>query len=260
MVLTSVYIIISVIVVSLVSFVGAISLVLSKKNLSEVLLILVSLSAGTLLGGALLHLLPEAVEKLGFNLPVSLLTLAGMIAFFILESVLHQRVCEIPQAQMHSHRYPLVHDLHKHRIGILNLAGDALHNFVDGLVIAGSYLVSIPLGIATTIAVVLHEVPQELADFGVLLYSGFSKGKALLFNFLSAATAIIGAVIGIILGSDGKMFSLYILPFAAGGFLYIAGVNLIPELHKQCGWKKSIVHLAALLLGIALMAVIMFLE
>lgn len=259
MVLTSVYIIISVIIVSLVSFVGALSLVLSKKDLSEILLFLVSLSAGTLLGGALLHLLPEAVEKLGFSLPVSLLTLAGMIAFFILESVLHQRVCEIPKTP-HDYHYPLVHEPHKHRIGILNLAGDALHNFVDGLVIAGSYFVSVPLGIATTIAIVLHEVPQELADFGVLLYSGFSKGRALLANFLSAAVAIVGAVVGIILGSDGEMFSLYILPFAAGGFLYIAGVNLIPELHKQCGWKKSVLHLGALLLGIALMVGVMFLE
>lgn len=260
MIITSVYIIISVLIVSIVSFVGALSLVFRKKNLSEILLVLVSLSAGTLMGGALLHLLPEAVEKLGFSLQVSLLTLAGMLSFFILESVLHQRVCEIPEAQMHAHHYTVAHETHKHRIGILNLAGDALHNFLDGLVIAGSYLVSVPLGIATTIAVVLHEIPQELADFGVLLYSGFSKGKALLANFLSAATAILGAVIGIVLGSDGKMFSLYILPFAAGAFLYIAGVNLIPELHKQCGWKKSILHLSALLLGIALMVGILFLE
>lgn len=259
MITTSIYIIISVLIVSIVSFVGALSLVLRKKNLSDILLVLVSLSAGTLLGGALLHLLPEAVEELGFSLQVSLLTLAGMLSFFVLESVLHQRVCEIPQTR-HNHHYPLVHEPHKHRIGILNLAGDALHNFLDGLVIAGSYLVSMPLGIATTIAVVLHEIPQEMADFGVLLYSGFSKGKALLANFLSAATAILGAVIGIVLGSDGKMFSLYVLPFAAGAFLYIAGVNLIPELHKQCGWKKSILHLSALLLGIALMVGILFLE
>ncbi|MDP3734354.1 MAG: ZIP family metal transporter [Nanoarchaeota archaeon] len=260
MALTNVYIIISVLIVSLVSFVGALSLVLGKKDLSEILLFLVSLSAGTLLGGALLHLLPEAVEELGFSLSVSLLTLAGMVSFFILESVLHQRVCEVPQEQTHSHRYPLAHESHKHHLGILNLVGDALHNFIDGLVIAGSYFVSVPLGIATTVAVVLHEIPQELADFGVLLYSGFSKGKALLANFLSAAIAIIGAVIGIILGSKGEMFSLYILPFAAGGFLYIAGVNLIPELHKECGWKKSLLHLFALLLGIAVMVGILYLE
>jgi len=254
MALTTLYIIISVILVSLVSLVGAISLVISKKDLSKYLLILVSLSAGTLFGGAFLHLLPEAVNELGFTLPVSLLVLGGIVAFFILESVIHQHKCEIP----HEEKYPLVKEPHKQYIGLMNLVGDGLHNFIDGLIIAGSYLISIPLGIATTVAVVLHEVPQELADFGVLLYAGYSKKKALLFNFLSAAIAIFGAIIGIVLGSSGDKFVLYILPFAAGSFLYIAGANLIPELHKHCGWKDSLKHFLALMAGLGLMVGLKF--
>ena len=216
---------------------------------------LVSLSAGTLFGGAFLHLLPETVSELGFTLPVSLLVLGGIISFFILESMIHQHKCEIP----HQHKYPLVHEPHKHSIGIMSLVGDGVHNFIDGLIIAVSYIISVPVGIATTIAVVLHEVPQELADFGVLLYAGYSKKRALLLNFFSATIAILGAVVGLILGSNGEKFALYILPFAAGSFLYIAAVNLIPELHKHCGFKDSLQHLIALLVGIGLMVGLKFL-
>ena len=158
--------------------------------------------------------------------------------------------CEAPQAHT-SHAYPLLHETHKHHLGILTLVGDGMHNFLDGLVIAGSYLVSVPVGIATTIAVVLHEIPQEIADFGVLLYAGFSKAKALLFNFLSAAVAIAGAVAGLLLGARGEAFILFILPFAAGGFIYIAGANLIPELHKERNFKNSLKQIFFILLGIA---------
>ena len=259
MVARAVYTIVSVIIVSLVSFIGIVSLLLKKKDLSKILLILVSLSAGTLLGGAFLHLLPEAVEEQGFGLPVSLSALAGVLVFFILEKWIHMQRCEAPQAHT-SHAYPLLHETHKHHLGILTLVGDGMHNFLDGLVIAGSYLVSVPVGIATTIAVVLHEIPQEIADFGVLLYAGFSKAKALLFNFLSAAVAMAGAVAGLLLGARGEAFILFILPFAAGGFIYIAGANLIPELHKECSLKETVWHLLALLLGMSLMVAVLFLE
>jgi len=252
MVARAVYTIVSVIIVSLVSFIGIVSLLLKKKDLSKILLILVSLSAGTLLGGAFLHLLPEAVEEQGFGLPVSLSALAGVLVFFVLEKWIHMQRCEAPQAHT-SHAYPLLHETHKHHLGILTLVGDGMHNFLDGLVIAGSYLVSVPVGIATTIAVVLHEIPQEIADFGVLLYGGFSIKKALLFNFFSAALAILGALIGLLAVSviDGLM--VWILPFTAGGFIYIAGADLLPELHKECRTKDSILHLFALMLGIGIM-------
>ncbi len=251
-----VYTVLSVIIVSLVSFIGIASLYFTRNTLGKLLMVLVSISAGTLLGDAFLHLLPEAVEEEGFTLTVGLLSLAGVIIFFIVEKIIHLRKCEAP----HPHDHPLLHQPHKHHIGILNLFGDGVHNFIDGLVIAGSYLVSVPVGIATTIAVILHEAPQELADFGVLLYAGFSKSKALLFNFFSAALAILGAVVGLLVGAAGERFAVFILPITAGGFIYIAGSNLIPELHKECGVKDSLLHFSALLAGIALMAGLLFLE
>lgn len=244
-----IYTIASVIIVSLISLVGVFSLVVTKKNLSKILLILVSLSAGTLFGGAFLHLLPEAIAKQGFTLTISLLVIGGVLTFFIIERLIHLRRCQLP----HKTQYPLIHDDHPHHIGIINLIGDGLHNFIDGLIIAGSYFISVPVGIATTIAVILHEVPQELGDFGVLLYSGFSKSKALLLNFLSAAIAIVGAIVGLILGTRSELFVMFALPFAAGGFIYIAGSNLIPELHKECGSRDSFWHLFAILVGIGLM-------
>ena len=255
MVLTAFYTIISVIIVSLVSLLGVFSLLLTKRKLSRILLLLVSLSAGTLFGGSFLHLLPEAVNGQGFTLSISLSVLAGVVVFFILEKFIHAHHCEAPP----KHEFPMVQEPHKHHIGIMNLVGDGLHNFLDGLVIAAAYFVSIPIGIATTVAVILHEVPQELADFGVLLYAGYSKWKALLFNFLSAAVAIVGAIVGLLLGSQGEMFVNLILPFAAGGFLYIAGSNLIPELHKECKWQESVGHLIALVAGIAIMYALLFL-
>src|SRR3989344_8773013 len=198
MVLTSLYTIISVVVVSLV---GVLALSFGEKKLHKILLILVSLSAGTLMGGAFLHLLPEVVEEQGFTLAVSFSVLGGVLVFFLIEKWIHAHHCDImPHEQSHLHHEPHLH-AHKQHIGILTLFGDGLHNLLDGLVIAGAYLVSVPAGIATTPAVVLHEVPQEIADFGVLLYSGFSKWKALFYNFLSAATAILGAVIGLVLGA-----------------------------------------------------------
>ena len=241
------YTILSVIIVSLVSLIGVFALTVRKRLLSKTLLFLVSLSAGTLLGGAFLHLLPEAIEGHGFTVELSLFVLAGIILFFILEKFIHWR-------HDHCHpAHPLIHEDNPHHIGIMNLVGDGIHNFADGLIIAGSYLVNLHLGIATTIAVILHEVPQELADFGVLLYSGYTKKKALLFNFLSAAVAIVGAIVGLILGANSETFIHFILPFAAGGFIYIAGSNLIPELHKECKLCDTVWHIFALLLGILLM-------
>lgn len=246
-------VILSVVLVSCVSLIGILTLLMGKELSKKLLLILVSLSAGTLFGGAFLHLLPEAAEKAGFTLQISLLVLAGVIVFFVLEKFIHWHHC---------HHHSFVQEKHKHETHIapLNIAGDALHNFLDGLVIAGAYLINVPLGIATTIAVIIHEVPQEIADFGVLLYSGLSKKKALLLNFMSATMAIIGAILGLVLGSKFDFFVAGLVPFAAGGFLYIAGSNLIPELQKEAQFKESLWHFVALVAGIALMYVITCLE
>jgi len=237
----------AVILVSLVSLVGILSLLLSQKILDRFLLLFVSLSAGSLLGGAFFHLLPEVVEeKGGLTIGVSLSVLGGLLLFFLLEKFVHWHHCHTPTT-----------DNHPHHLEVMNLVGDGVHNLLDGLIIAGSFLASIPTGIATTLAVILHEVPQEIGDFGVLVYSGVSKAKALLLNFLSALLAVAGAVIGLAIGSNSQVFVQFILPFAAGGFIYIAGTDLIPELHKGCGmkgryWKDSFWHFMFFILGIVL--------
>ncbi len=232
-------------VVSLISLIGILFFFLKKSTLDKTLLFLVSLSAGSLFGGALLHLLPEAIEKTGFTLTVSLSVLAGIISFFLIEKYVHWHHCHDAQCQGH-----------KHHLVVMNLVGDGVHNFIDGVIIAVSYLASIPLGIATTIAVILHEVPQEISDFGVLLYSGLKKSKALFYNLLSALVAVIGAIIGLMFATE--TFISLIIPFAAGGFIYIAGSDLIPELHKKCGAKDSFWHILALILGISLMVLLKF--
>ncbi len=259
MVHTVILTLVSVFVVSLVSMIGIITLFRRWKNLDNVLLMLVSLSAGTLFGGAFLHLLPEAVEKDGFTLQVSILLVAGVFTFFLLEKFIHWHHCH-----NYNHLHPehlKLHKDHEHKhLAAINLVGDGLHNLIDGLVIAGSYFVSVNAGIATTIAVIIHEIPQEIADFGVLLYAGMKRWKALLYNLFSAGLAIIGAILGLILGARSEVFVQTILPFAAGGFVYIAGSNLIPELHKECGMKDSLWHILIFLSGIIIMLLLLFLE
>ena len=141
----------------------------------------------------------------------------------------------------------------------MNLLGDALHNFMDGLIIAGSYLTSIPLGVSTTLAVVLHEIPQEMGDFSVLLKGGFTKSKALLYNFLTALSALLGALLVFIVGNVPSLVDA-IVPFTAGGFIYIATADLIPELHKETLPTKSLVQLFGFVVGIAVMFALLFLE
>jgi zinc and cadmium transporter len=242
------YTIISVILVSLVSFIGVVGIALTKKELEKYLLTLLSLSVGTLLGGAFLHLLPEASNDHGFTVELGSFVLAGVVVFFIIEKIIHWK---------HSHQIGIHH--HKHHIGMMNLVGDGIHNFLDGLVIAGAYLVSIPVGIATTVAVVVHEIPQEIADFGVLLYSGMSKIKALMYNFAFGVMAVLGALVGLFFANLSENFLYIVIPFAAGGFIYIAGANLIPELHRKCSLKEDIIHLLAVFLGIGIMVGLLYL-
>ena len=241
------YIFASVIIISLISVVAILPVFFKKKISDSFLLNLMSLSVGALLGGVFLHLLPEAASQ-GYNNGLAINILIGFLVFFVLEKMIHyhhfKKCIKNPDQAGHGHAYHLAP---------LNLIGDSVHNFLDGLIIAGAYIVSIPLGIAATLSVIFHEIPQEVADFGVLLYSGYSKMKALLFNFLSAATAIVGALIGLILASKIQGFVNFIIPFAAGTFLYIAGSNLVPELHRHCKIKDMFVHLFFIILGIGIM-------
>src|SRR3989344_6934558 len=243
------YTLLSVLLVSLLSFIGIITLVFKAKTLKHILLYLVSFSAGALFGDAFLHLLPESVEKLGFGVSVSLLILSGIVFSLLIEKFIHWRHCHIPPSKEHVHPFAM-----------MNLLGDATHNFIDGILIAASYLASIPLGIATTLAVVLHEIPQELGDFGVLLHGGLSRKKALFMNFLTALSAVLGAVLTLSLSSHIQNLALYLVPFAAGEFIYIAGSDLIPELHKEVAVKKSVLQVGMFILGIVIMALLLVLK
>jgi len=244
-----IYVLVSVVLVSMVSLVGALTLAIKEKFLKKVLIFFVAFSTGALIGDSFIHLLPEAVEKNGFSTSISLSIFLGILVFFILEKILRWRHCHEIDCGDHSGR-----------LGTMNLVGDAVHNFLDGVLIAVSYLVSIPLGIATTVAVVLHEIPQELGDFGVLIHSGFTKKKAILFNFLSASAAIAGSFIALVLGQRMQSFSELMVPFAAGGFIYIAMSDLIPELHKESEWQKSLQQLLFIIFGVAVMFSLIYLE
>jgi zinc and cadmium transporter len=239
----------SVLIISLISLIGVITFALKTKKLRGMLLLLVSFSAGSLFGGAFIHLLPEAVGEMGFGIKISFYVLLGIVTFYVLENVIHWRHCHIPTSSSHPH--PL---------GTMNLIGDAFHNFIDGMVISAAYMASVQIGIATTVAVILHEIPQEIGDFGVLLHAGYSKVKALFFNFLSALTAVLGAVIVLVIGSRSGEFSMALLPFTAGGFIYIAGSDLLPELRKECSSTSKVLYqFLWFILGIVIMFGLTFL-
>lgn len=244
------YTLLSVFGVSLISLVGVFTLSLDQARLKSILVYLVAFAAGALWGDALIHLLPESVENLGFGVEVSLLVLLGVIIMFVTEKIIHWRHCH----------YTDENKEHKHPFALINLAGDAVHNFLDGIIIAAAYLTSIPLGIATTLAVIFHEIPQEIGDFGVLIHGGFTRIEALKVNFLSALAAVAGALLVVGLGSTVADFSKWLVPVAAGTFLYIAGSDLIPELHKEVAWKKSAVQLICFLLGIGIMVLLLQFE
>jgi len=241
----------SVIVISLISLIGVVTLGINKARMKAMLLFMVSFAVGGLFGDALIHLLPEAFEELGANVKTSLLILAGIFIFFILEKFIRWRHCHIPTSREHVHP-----------VAMLNLVGDAVHNLFDGMIVAASFAVSVHIGITTALAVILHEIPQEIGDFGILVYGGIPVKKALFYNFLSALTAILGAVLTLILASQVRDFALYLVPVTAGGFLYIAGSDLIPELHKGDHVKisTSLWQFFFILLGVGIMGLLVLVE
>ena len=242
------YALISVLIVSLVSLIGIFTLFLNSKKLEKILIYFVAFSAGALFAGAFLHLLPEIIEEAGFSLKIPIFILLGLVIFFIIEKVIFWHHCHVAPKK------------HAHPFAIMNLVGDAFHNFLDGLIIAASYIVSIPLGIITTFAVILHEIPQEIGDFGILLHGGFSKRKALLMNFVTALAAVIGAVIALLLSGVVEGIETFLVPIAIGGFIYIAGSDLIPELNKEPKIWNAILQLIAFIAGILVMALLLVFE
>ncbi|MFH0799055.1 MAG: ZIP family metal transporter [Pseudomonadota bacterium] len=239
------YTLVSVAIVSLLSLVGVVTLALKRENLKKALFLLVSFAVGGLFGDAFIHLLPESFRALGLGLTTPLLVLMGILLFFILEKFIRWRHCHNDECKGHAQP-----------VAFMNIFGDAAHNLIDGMLIGASYLVSIPIGIATTLAIVLHEIPHELGNFGVLVHGGLSVRKALLWNFLSALVAVAGALFSLTVGPHVAGYANFLLPITAGGFVYVAGSDLIPELHHDVNILPSIWQLCCILLGIGIMALL----
>jgi zinc and cadmium transporter len=233
---------VSVLIVSSLSLVGAAALLFERELSKRQVLCLVSFSVGGLMGGAFFHLVPEAIEINDEVLRVSTWLLVGVFTSYILEMVLKWRHCHIPTS-----------DEHPHSFAYINLVGDGIHNMIDGIIIGGAYLTSMSLGVATTIAVCLHEIPQEIGDFGVLIYAGMTRRRALLLNLASALTAVLGVVVALTLSAYVENMVSLLLPFAAGNFIYIAGSDLVPELQDEKRLSHSLVQLALMVLGLALL-------
>lgn len=236
------WILVSTFVVSLISLIGVFTLAIKEGLLRKIIFSLIGFSAGALIGGAFLHILPEVLNKNRSEI-VFTYVIVGLVLFFMMERYFYWRHCHSGVCDVHAFTY-------------LNLIGDGFHNFIDGMVIAASYTVSLKLGFVTTLAVIFHEIPQELGDFGVLVYGGFSKQKALIYNFISALSAMAGAVIGYFVSDFALGFSNFILPLTAGGFIYIATSDLIPEIHKESNARRSILAFIAFLSGIVFMALV----
>ncbi len=236
-------------VVSLVSLVGVTTLSAREDFIRKYIFVFVSLAVGALLGDAFIHLIPESFEEIGNGTNVGLLIMAGIFTFMIFEKFLHWH-----------HHSDDAGEGHVHPVGKLVLFSDGFHNFIDGFIIGVSFLVSVPVGVATTLAVLLHEIPQEIGDFAVLLHAGYSRARAIFLNFLSALMAVLGTLVAFALGGAGEGLVVWSLPIAAGGFIYVAVADLIPEMQKTTEAKNSILQFIAVLVGVGLMLALTLLE
>jgi len=234
--------------IAAVALSGSLLLFFKDSILKRISLYLLALAAGALLGTAFLHILPEVVEG-GIPENGFLILLGGFLFFYIGEKLLHLHH-GIQGADEHSPR----------ALGVLSLSADAVHNFVDGIILAVAFLVDIRLGLITAAAVALHELPQEIAEFGVLLYAGFSKRRALFLNFLSATTVILGGVVGFLFQEIFIAFIPYVLLFAAGSFLYIGASDFVPEFKKERNPKRALGLSLIFFFGIFLMWIFTFVE
>jgi zinc and cadmium transporter len=240
----------SVTIVSLISLAGILLLLFNDSLIKRLLFPLVGFAAGALLGDVFIHIIPEIGGETGAFLPTaSLLIAAGILLSFLLEKAIRWRHCHSLECSAHAHP-----------VGSITLIGDAAHNVMDGILIAGSFLADVNIGIATTIAVILHEIPQEIGNFAILLHSGYTKSRALLLNLLTALTAILGAIAVLLLHSSLPNVERYLLPIVAGNFLYIAVADLLPELHKETKLGHSLAQFISVIAGMGLMYLCLFLE
>lgn len=238
----------SAIVISLSSLVGIFALSLRERTLHGILFVLVAFSAGTILGTAYLDLLPESMKLIDTSSVFAHVTV-GFVLFFFLERFIYWYHGHGHEADLSSE----VGDRATSRsFAYLNLVGDGIHNFVDGMVLAASYLTGFSIGLAATVAIIFHELPQEMGDYGILVYMGFERGKALLLNFAAAFTVVLGGILGVIFIEAVEALSGLLIAYSAGGFIYLAASELIPELHKERDFRRSVVQFLVFLLGICL--------
>lgn len=255
----------SVLLVSLISFVGLVLLSRGRANLDALVMYLVSLAAGALLGGAFFHLIPEAYTLHGDSLALPMYLAGGFLGFFFLERFLwahHHGHGAEPRAgrEPEASAQPGEPDGRLRPVVVMSLVGDGFHNLIDGMVIAAAYSASPGLGLITTGAVLLHEVPQEAGEFGILVRGGLPVRKALLLNFLSASMALVGAALVLSVGSRSDAFLAALIPITAGNFLYIAAADLIPELHHEHDRRESAGHAALLVIGVLAMLALRFIS
>ncbi len=238
--MTLLWIIIATIIDGIAALVGALTLSLRKDTFNRILMILVAFSAGALIAGAFFHIMPESLEQGVEPMQLFIIVILGFGIFFIFEKFLFWHHCHKGECEVHPYTY-------------LILFGDGIHNFIDGLIIAASFLVDTGFGIVTTFMIISHELPQELGDFAVLVHGGMKVKKALVYNFISQLTAVLGGIIGFFIGTSIEAFVPFILPFAAGGFIYIGESDLVPQLHGEKNIKKSLLSFALFVIGVLLM-------
>jgi zinc and cadmium transporter len=240
--------------VSLVSLAGLVTLSMNEARVRGLATLLVSFAVGALLGDAFIHLIPQTFMRETDTLGPSLLILGGMLLFFSVEKLLRHE-----HGPLHRHHHPEAGE--RPELAAINILGDAIHNFIDGVLIAASYLVSPALGLATSVAVLCHEIPQELGDFGVLIHSGSSVRRAVLLNLGSASVAVLGAVAALLLGEvSGPATTEVLIPIAAGGFVYIAAADLIPELQHDRTGRALVAQVTLIALGMGVMGLLTALE
>ena len=223
---------------SAIALVGSLTLVLQESTLQRLTLPLVALASGSLIGGAVFHLLPAAVDSLGNTILVYVSLIIGFVVFQILEQILHWHHCHRTVSQ------------HKHPIGTMILIADGLHNLIGGMSIGALFVADFRLGLTAWAAAAVHEIPQELGDFGILIHSGWKKGRALLFNFLSGLSFLLGGVLAYLV--SGSLSIEWLIPFAAGNFLYIGAVDLVPEFKKADEQCPMILSTVIFLFGLLL--------
>ena len=227
------------VLMSAIALVGSVTLLLDKATLDRVIMPLVSFAAGSLLGGAFFHMLPAALRDAPSDIVVFAWTLAGFVVFFALEQFLHWHHCHRAATSCKQPRTYLI------------LLGDGLHNFLGGMGVAGVFLIDIRLGIAAWLAAAAHEVPQELGDFGVLIHGGWDKRKALLLNLASGLTFLIGGLVAYL--ASERIDVAFLVPFAAGNFIYIGASDLVPEVNKHRAGGASVLHFVSFVAGIGLL-------